>query len=58
MAIALPPCSSVVTVNVFAVHTAYNVVFDEIENVVPAALEMPPHAEPADGCVVHQPPNV
>jgi hypothetical protein len=43
---------------VFAVHTAYNVVFAEIVNVLPAALEVPPHAEPADGCVVHQPPNV
>jgi hypothetical protein len=43
---------------VFAVHTAYNVVFDEIVNVLPAALEVPPHAEPAAGCVVHQPPNV
>jgi hypothetical protein len=56
-AIALPLCSSVVTVNVSAVHTAYNVTFDEIANVDAAAREVPPHADPAAGCIVHQPPK-
>ncbi|NBT21246.1 MAG: hypothetical protein EBT17_03870 [Actinobacteria bacterium] len=32
-------------------------VFAEIVNVLAAALEVPPQAEPAAGCVVHQPPN-
>ena len=57
LAIALPPCSSVVTVNESAVHTAYNVTFDEIANVDAAAREVPPHAAPAAGCVVHHPAN-
>jgi hypothetical protein len=47
----------VVTVRVFAVHTAYNVTFEEIANVEAAAREVPPHADPAAGCVVHQPSN-
>jgi hypothetical protein len=40
-----------------SVHTAYNVTFDEIANVDAAAREVPPHADPAAGCVVHQPSN-
>jgi hypothetical protein len=54
-AIALPPCSSVVTVNESALHTAYNVTFEEIANVDATAREVPPHADPAAGCVVHHP---
>jgi hypothetical protein len=57
-ATALPPCSSVATVNEFAVHTAYNVVFAEIANVDAAARDVLPHADPAAGCVVHHPPKV
>jgi hypothetical protein len=60
-ATALPPCSSVATVNEFAVHTAYSVVFDEIVNVDAAAREVPEalaHVAPAAGCVVHHPPKV
>jgi hypothetical protein len=38
-----------------SVHTAYNVVFAEIANVEAAAREVPPHADPAAGCVVHHP---
>ena len=57
LAIALPPCSSVVTDNVSAVHTAYNVMSEEIEKVDATAREVPPHADPAAGCVVHHPPN-
>jgi hypothetical protein len=48
----------VATVNEFAVHTAYNVVFVEIANVDAAARDVPPHADPAAGCVVHHPPKV
>ena len=56
-AIALPPCSSVVTVNESAVHCAYSVTFEEIANVEAAAREVPPHTDPAAGCDVHHPPN-
>jgi len=42
----------------FVVHTAYNVTFDVMVNVLAAARAVPPHAAPADGCVVHQPSNV
>ena len=42
---------------VVSVHTAYNVTFEEIANVDAAAREVPPHAAPAAGCVVHHPPN-
>lgn len=37
------------------VHTAYRVTPEETANVLPAESETPPHAAPADGCVVHQP---
>lgn len=40
------------------VHTAYRVVADVIVKVLAAAREVPEHASPAAGCVVHQPPNV
>jgi hypothetical protein len=40
---------------VVSLHTAYNVTFDEIANVEAAAREVPPHAAPAAGCVVHHP---
>jgi len=43
---------------VFAVHTAYNVVLAEMLNVLATARDVPPHAEPAAGCVVHQPSKV
>ncbi len=43
---------------VLAVHTAYNVIAAFAEYVAPAAYDVPPHAEPAAGCVVHHPPNV
>jgi len=56
--IAEPPCESYVTVNVSAVHTAYKVVSAVIENVLATARAVPVHAEPAAGCVVHQPANV
>ena len=56
--IALPPCSSVVTVNVLAVHTAYNVALAKMLKVLPPAREVPVHAAPAAGCVVHQPPKL
>ena len=39
-------------------HTAYNVVFEVIENVLVGAREVPPQTAPAAGCVVHQPENV
>jgi hypothetical protein len=56
-----PLCSSVVTLRVLAVHTAYSVVFDEIAKVLAAACEVPltlAHVAPAAGWVVHQPPKV
>jgi len=56
--IALPLCELYVTVSVLAVHTAYRVVFEEIAKVLAAARDVPPHAVPAAGCVVHQPPKV
>ena len=43
------------TAYVSAVHTAYSVMFEEIANVDAAAREVPPHAAPAAGCIVHQP---
>ena len=52
-----PPCESYVTVKLFAVHWAYSVTSAEIANVDAAARDVPPHAAPAAGCVVHQPPN-
>ena len=57
-AIALPPCSSVETVNVLAVHTAYRVTLALIAKVLAADRDVPPHAAPAEGCVVHQPAKV
>ena len=56
--IAEPLCELYVTVNAFAVHTAYNVVSAVIENVLATARAVPPQAAPAAGCVVHQPANV
>jgi hypothetical protein len=44
-----------------AVHTAYNVVPDEIEKVDEVAREVPEtlaHVAPAAGCAVHHPLNV
>jgi hypothetical protein len=57
-AIALPPCSLVLTVNVLAVHTAYRVTLALIAKVLAADRDVPPHAAPAEGCVVHQPAKV
>ena len=42
----------------FAVHTAYNVTFVVMVNVLAAARDVPPQAAPAAGCVVHQSANV
>jgi hypothetical protein len=56
-AIALPPCSSVVTVRGLPVHTAYSVTLELIVNVLDAARAVPLQADPAAGWVVHQPPN-
>jgi len=42
----------------FAVHTAYNVTFVVMVNVLAAACDVPPQAAPAAGCVVHQPSNL
>jgi len=53
-----PVPAAYVIVCEFAVHTAYNVVFAVIENVLATARAVPVHAEPAAGCVVHQPANV
>ena len=39
------------------VHTAYSVVLPEITKVLATEREVPAHAEPAAGCVVHQPLN-
>jgi len=58
LSIALPSCSSVVTVNVCAVHTTYSVTLSVMVNVLAAARDVPPHATPATGCVVHQPTKV
>ena len=52
-----PPLLSYVIDCDAAVHTAYNVVSPEIENVDDAARDVPPHVAPAAGCVVHQSPN-
>ena len=42
----------------FAVHTAYNVTFVVMVNVLGTACDVPPQAAPAAGCVVHQPSNL
>ena len=41
-----------------AVHTAYSVAAAFAEYVAPAAYDVPPHAAPAAGCVVHHPPKL
>jgi len=46
------------TAYVSAVHTAYNVAAAFAEYVAPAAYDVPPHADPAAGCVVHHPPKL
>ena len=40
------------------VHTANNVAAAFAEYVAPAAYDVPPHAAPAAGCVVHHPPKL